>query len=61
MAAQNERTSAKVFQFPARGRFAKPGDAAHAETRFPTVEIGAAWYHDEAMKEDQQKKTARSH
>ncbi len=61
MSAQNERTSAKVFQFPARGRFAKPGEASFMETRYPTVEIGAAWYHDEAMKEDQPKKPARSH
>lgn len=60
MSAQNERTSAKIYQFPARGRFAQPGEASYVETRFPTVEIGAAWYHDEAMKEDQLKQPARS-
>lgn len=58
MAAQNERTSAKIFQFPARGRLA---DAKAAmQTAFPTVEMGSGWYHEEAMKEEQKAK-ARKH
>ena len=56
MSAQNERTSAKVYQFPARGRFA----GAQTEKPFPTVSIGDAWYHDDAMKEEQKAK-ARKH
>ncbi len=58
MAAQNERTSAKIYQFPVRGRFASPNGYAPAESQFPTVSIGDAWYHDEAMKEEQK---ARKH
>jgi hypothetical protein len=60
MAAQNERTSAKIYPFPARGRFAGPHAQAPAEKPFPTVAIGDAWYHDEAMKEEQ-KANARKH
>ncbi len=59
MSAQNDRTpgasaSAKIYQFPARGRFA----GTQTEKAFPTVSIGDAWYHDEAMKEEQK---ARQH
>jgi len=59
MSAQNERTSAKIYQFPARGRFARPGDIDFVDTSFPTVEIGTAWYHDEAVKEEQRKKVRK--
>ncbi len=57
MAAQNERTSAKIYQFPVRGRFASPNGFAQ-DNALPTVSIGDAWYHDEAMKEEQK---ARKH
>lgn len=58
MSAQNERTPAKIYQFPVRGRFANPnGDFRH-DNAFPTVSIGDAWYHDDAMKEEQK---ARKH
>lgn len=60
MAAQNERTSAKIYQFPVRGRFAGPNGHVPAEKPFPAAAIGDAWYHDEAMKEEQKAK-ARSH
>jgi len=59
MSAQNERTSAKIYQFPVRGRFARPDDIDFVDTSFPAVEIGAAWYHDDAMKEEQQKKVRK--
>lgn len=55
MSAQNERTSAKIYQFPVRGRFANPNGAYQQDNALPTVSIGDAWYHDDAMKEDQQK------
>jgi hypothetical protein len=56
MSAQNERTSAKIYQFPVRGRFANPAGYQSAESPFPTVSIGDAWYHDDAMKEEQKAK-----
>lgn len=58
MAAQNERTSAKIYQFPVRGRFAGPNGVTRQDNALPTVAIGDAWYHDEAMKEEQK---ARKH
>jgi len=60
MSAQNERTSAKVYQFPLRGRFANPAGAIQQGNTLPTAEIGSGWYHDDAMKEEQQAK-ARKH
>jgi hypothetical protein len=52
MSAQNERTSAKIYQFPVRGRFANPNGYAQ-DNALPTAAIGSAWYHDDAMKEEQ--------
>lgn len=60
MSAQNERTSAKIYQFPVRGRFAKPNEPFRQENALPTAAIGDAWYHDNAMKEEQKAK-ARNH
>lgn len=59
MAAQNERTSAKIYQFPLRGRFANP-NGIEQDNALPTAEIGSGWYHDDAMKEEAQAK-ARKH
>ena len=56
MSAQNQRTSAKIFQFPARGRFAPANGAVQQDHALPTVEIGSGWYHEEAMKEEQKAK-----
>jgi len=60
MAAQNERTSAKIFQFPARGRFAPANAMVQQDNALPTVEFGSGWYHEEAMREEQKAK-ARKH
>ena len=57
MSAQNERTSATIYQFPVRGRFANP---AKQDNALPTNSIGDAWYHDDAMKEEAKSK-ARKH
>jgi hypothetical protein len=59
MSAQNERTSATIYQFPVRGRFANPNGFAQDNT-LPTAAIGDGWYHDDAMKEEQKAK-ARKH
>lgn len=56
MAAQNQRTSAKIFQFPTRGRFADANNIVQQDHALPTVEIGSGWYHEEAMKEEQKAK-----
>jgi hypothetical protein len=60
MSAQNERTSATIYQFPVRGRFANPNGYAKQDNALPTASIGSAWYHDDAMKEEQKAK-ARKH
>jgi hypothetical protein len=60
MSAQHQRTSAKIFQFPARGRFAPVNGAVQQDNALPTVEIGSGWYHEEAIKEEQKAK-ARQH
>ncbi len=60
MSAQNERTSAKIYQFPVRGRFANPNGFSQRDHALPTNSIGDAWYHDDAMKEEQ-KAEARKH
>lgn len=50
MAEMVERQSAKIYTFPARGRFARSQAADNVE-RFPEASIGDAWYHDEAIRE----------
>jgi hypothetical protein len=59
MSAQNERTSATIYQFPVRGRFANQNGYAQEKDALPTAAIGSAWYHDEAMKEEQKAKTRK--
>jgi hypothetical protein len=59
MAAQNERTSATIYQFPVRGRFASPKSFVQQESALPTVSFGDAWYHDNAMKEEQTAKSRK--
>ncbi|HVZ52933.1 MAG TPA: DUF2735 domain-containing protein [Pseudolabrys sp.] len=57
MTTDMHRESAKIYTFPARGRFAvgasyqrsAEGRAPAAKT-VPTV-AGGAWYHDEAIRE----------
>ena len=57
MTARSDRVSAEIIQFPARGRFAA---TPHEET-FATmaarakVVMGSGWYHDEAIKEEQER------
>jgi hypothetical protein len=50
------RASAKIFQFPARGRFAASGNLYENEPaailtspRLAETVLGSAWYHDEAI------------
>ncbi len=52
-------TSAKIYTFPPRGRFAlrMNGDVLTTPAELPdgaTLVSGAAWYHDEAIQEANQ-------
>ena len=51
--------SAKIYTFPARGRFASgeqsSGSSPAADlARVATTACGSAWYHDEAIQESEQ-------
>ena len=54
------RGPAKIYAFPARGRFAINGQqneavrANLANPRVPFASSGSAWYHDEAIREAEQ-------
>ncbi|MEW6450685.1 MAG: DUF2735 domain-containing protein [Pseudomonadota bacterium] len=61
MTTNPDRASAKIYTFPARGRFA----AGQREETKPSLNftsqamkavVGEAWYHDEAIKEEQPRK-----
>jgi hypothetical protein len=45
--------SAKIYEFPRRGRFAAAAqrEEASAALAAPRVACGGAWYHDEAIQE----------
>jgi hypothetical protein len=56
MTASFERETAKIFQFPVRGRFAGPGqftDAKPAALVSSQVAkaLSGSWYHEEAIQE----------
>ena len=55
--------SAKIYQFPARGRFAAsdPHEATELATtavlpRDVKIVVGSAWYHDEAIQAERERK-----
>ena len=59
MTTNSDRASAKIYTFPARGRFAagrqeemKP--ALNFTSQTVKVAVGEAWYHDAAIKDEQQ-------
>ena len=62
MTANVNRVSAKIIEFPARGRFAQVErrDGAAATTNFSQrvakVASSGAWYHDEAIQQEQVRK-----
>jgi hypothetical protein len=53
MTTNSDRASAKIFQFPARGRFAASGhrEETTAPLTSPVVKaaVGSGWYHEEAI------------
>ena len=58
MTERSDRVSAEIIPFPARGRFAAtPCEETVATMSAPAkVVIGSGWYHDEAIKEEQERK-----
>jgi hypothetical protein len=61
MSANLERGSAKIYPFPARGRFApnarrEDAVANYTSTPIPTVTFGSGWYHEEAVQEERARK-----
>jgi len=59
MTERSDRVSAEIIPFPARGRFAP---ATPQQETFATmaarakIAMGSSWYHDEAIKEEQERK-----
>ena len=60
MAANVQTGSAKIYQFPARGRYAVgalSNDAERAASAQPAnIMFGSAWYHDEAIEAERGRK-----
>lgn len=49
------RGSATIYQFPARGRFAANAERNEALPELPRgakLAVGGAWYHEEAIRDD---------
>jgi hypothetical protein len=57
MSQNQEGASAQIFQFPARGRFAKaaPIDARLKIVDAPSIAFDS-WYHDEAIEAERTRK-----
>jgi hypothetical protein len=55
MTERSDRVSAEIIPFPARGRFA----ATRSEEMIASskVVVGSGWYHDEAIKEEEQERS----
>jgi hypothetical protein len=55
MTANSPRESARIYKFPARGRFAADGPRTDefdsVPARIPRTACGSAWYHDEAIQD----------
>ena len=59
MTTSHDRVSAVIYEFPVRGRFAKPSQhnemaAANVlSSRVAKISYGSGWYHDQAIEEDE--------
>ena len=51
--------TATIYQFPVGGRAAldrRPGENKTSDfSNYPAVDLGAGWYHDDAIEEDKRK------
>ncbi len=56
MTTTSHRGSAKIYQFPVRGRAGRRSVnravAELAAARLPRVDFGSGWYHDAAIEEE---------
>lgn len=55
MSTNTDRATAKIYQFPLRGRFApetRDDIKSSVMPRGTRIVVGGAWYHDEAIKDD---------
>ncbi len=57
MTMSHDQVSARIYQFPARGRFASDGRGDDqsatnlSSPRVARIASGSGWYHDEAIQE----------
>jgi len=59
MTERSDRVSAEIIPFPARGRFAAATlreDVFAAGAPRAKIAMGSSWYHDDAIKEEQESK-----
>jgi hypothetical protein len=60
MTRNAESGSAKIYQFPARGRFAANSHAREGAKLTvldaPSIAFGSGWYHDEAIEAERARK-----
>jgi hypothetical protein len=59
MTTNTSSESVKIYQFPARGRFATSAvqnESSAAALRPPTISYGS-WYHDEAIEAERTRKS----
>ena len=57
MNQNQEGATAKIVQFPARGRFARAtADAQLRAVDAPSISFGGGWYHDEAIEAERTRK-----
>jgi hypothetical protein len=60
MTTDNDRGSARIYRFPARGRFANGNDKSARSVLFAspmvkTTACGSSWYHEEAIREEDER------
>jgi hypothetical protein len=56
MATSVQSGSATIYQFPARGRYAKTAAEQASAAQPAPVVFGSSWYHDEAIEAERTRK-----
>jgi hypothetical protein len=58
MTTELNHESAKIYQFPLRGRFAGRGSVEQpmSAASYSSPSFGSGWYHDEAIREERARK-----
>jgi hypothetical protein len=57
MTANQSRETARIFQFPVGGRAGLKRDLPNVPSapRLADIAVGGSWYHEEAIRDEQQK------